>query len=106
MAFINNTFLFFALLIKNRFARPSSNSFLFRAAFFRGDQIANNVCGVTTWPALANVTELCDITHLLQTLGMCPLRANVTPLLYDVLGTRLPGALFMFIAFSNCFYWI
>jgi hypothetical protein len=43
-----------------------------------------NVRGVTTWSALGNVTELCDKTRLLQTLDMCLLRANVTPLLAAV----------------------
>jgi hypothetical protein len=50
--------------------------------------IANNVCRVTTWPALENVTELCDMTRFLQTLDMCAFRANVTRLLFVCLGTH------------------
>jgi hypothetical protein len=45
--------------------------------------IAHNVCRVTTWPALENVTELCDMTRFIQTLDMCPFRANVTRLLAE-----------------------
>jgi hypothetical protein len=40
-----------------------------------------NVRRVTMWPALENVTELCEMTRFLQTLDMCAFRANVTRLL-------------------------
>jgi hypothetical protein len=49
--------------------------FLFSAAahnFIRSGLFPTNVCRVTTWPALENVTELCDMTRFLQTLDMCP----------------------------------
>ena len=56
-------------------------SFSFPRAALWGDQIENNECRVTTWPALENVTELCDMTRFLQTLDVCAFRANVTRLL-------------------------
>jgi hypothetical protein len=53
------------------------------------DRFSDGYSGqIAAWPALINVTELAaealeasDMTRFLQTLDMCPLRANVTRLL-------------------------
>jgi hypothetical protein len=52
-----------------------------RASLLGVPKLPNNVCRVTTWPALENVTKLCDMTRFIQTLDMCAFRANVTRLL-------------------------
>jgi hypothetical protein len=54
---------------------------VYEAASFASSLPKANVCRVTTWSALENVTELCDMTRFIQTLDMCAFRANVTRLL-------------------------
>jgi hypothetical protein len=56
---------------------------------------------VTTWPAFENVTELCDMTRLLQTMDMCAYRANVSRLLADVFRRILVLPRFYHILFSQ-----
>jgi hypothetical protein len=53
------------------FAIFDNSLFLPRVAL-RGDQIANNVCRVATWPVLENVMERSDMTRFIQTLDMWP----------------------------------
>jgi hypothetical protein len=54
-----------------------------------------------TWPALENVTDLCDMTRFIQTLDMCAFRAKVTRLLWDVLAPILSCAAIRFCIVSD-----